>query len=144
MGVSPPCATTRSTSSASGSTPAVPSAAPFATPITAIASPFLRLPAPTMTPSGLVCTSWPDGNRPSRISSSVMVGFLDAVCERGKFPAVHVPNRLGLFDSQDPPHRDRVVARAEAFLTRRQAFVLRLHRLEIECWNLRHERLGRA
>src|SRR5271156_649032 len=142
IGVSPPCATTRSTSSARGSPPAVPRGAPFATPITATAAPFLRLPAPVMTPSGLVFTSWPDGNRPLRISSSVMVGFLDAVGECGKLLAVHIPDRLRLLDAQNPPHGHCVIARAEPLLTGRQPFLLCLHCIEIEGRNLCHEGLG--
>src|SRR5580658_6642973 len=104
IGVSPPFATTCSTFSASGSTPAVPSAAPFATPITAMEPPCLRLPAPVIRPAALVFTSWPDGNKPLRISSSVMVGFLDTVRECGQILAVHIPDGLGIFDTQDPPH----------------------------------------
>ncbi len=56
-----------------------------------------------------------------------MIGFLDAVRECGEVLVVHVPDRLGIFDPQDPPHRNGVVARAEQFLTRREPFLLRLH-----------------
>jgi hypothetical protein len=42
-----------------------------------------------------------------------MVGFLDTVRERGEILAVHIPDRLGIFDTQDPPHGNGVVARAE-------------------------------
>jgi hypothetical protein len=75
---------------------------------------------PVMMPAALVFTSWPDGNRPLRTSSSVMVGFLDTACECGEVLAAHVPDRLGIFDAQDPPHGNGVIAGAEPLLTRRQ------------------------
>src|SRR5271156_3783058 len=145
IGVSPPFATTCSTSSASGSTPAVPSAAPFATPITVIGTPpHLRLPVPVINPAALVFTSWPSGNKPLRISSSVMVGFLDTVRECGQILAVHIADCRGIFDTQDSPHRNGVIARTELLLTRRQPFLFRLHRLEIEARNLGEHRFGRG
>lgn len=42
-----------------------------------------------------------------------MVGFLDTVRERGEILAVHIPDRLGIFDTHDPPNGNGVVARAE-------------------------------
>src|SRR5271169_876533 len=144
MGISPPLATTRSTSCASGSAPAVPSAAPFATPITAITSPCLRFPVPIMIPAVLVFTSWPEGKRPLRTSSSVMVGFLDAGRECSEILAVHIPDRLGIFDTQNPPHRNGVIARTEPRLTRGEPFLLRLQCFEIEDRHFSEERLSRG
>src|ERR1700733_3005787 len=104
MGVSPPFATTSRTSAASGSTPAVPSATPFATPITAMLAPPLRWAVPVIMPAALVFTSWPAGKRLLRISSSVMVGFLYVVSEGGEGLRVHIADRLGVLDTQDLPH----------------------------------------
>src|SRR5580658_4815451 len=144
MGMSAPFATTPRTFSASGSTPAVPSASPFATPITAMLAPPLRLPVPAIVPAALVFTSWPAGKRPLRISSSVMVSFLDVVSEGGEGLGVHISDRFGILDPDDPPHGHSVIARTEPLLTDPQAFLFRLHRLEIKRRNLRHELLGRS
>src|SRR5580704_3132993 len=144
IGMLPPLATMRSTSCASGSTPAVPSAIPFATPITAIASPCLRFPVPIMMPAAFAFTSWPDGNRPLRTSSSVMVRLLDAARECGKVLAVHIPDSLGIFDTKNPPHRNGVIACAEILLTLGKALMLRLHCSEIEGRYMGEERFSRG
>src|SRR4029077_15888794 len=85
---------------------------------------------------------WPDGNRPLRTSSSVMVGFLDAARECGEVLAIHVPDSLGIFDTKDPPHRNGVVARAKLLLTLGKGLMLRLHCSEIEGRHMGDERFG--
>ena len=39
-----------------------------------------------------------------RISSSIMVGFLDTVRECGQILTVHIADCRGIFDPEDPPH----------------------------------------
>src|SRR5260221_8371535 len=73
-----------------------------------------------------------------------MVRFLDAVRESGKVLAVHIADRLGIFDAQDAPHGDGVITRAKPLLPGCQPFLLPLHRFEIEGGNLREDRLGRG
>ena len=49
-----------------------------------------------------------------------MIGFLDAGRECSEVLAVHIPDRLWIFDTQNAPHRNGVIACAELLLTLRQ------------------------
>src|ERR1700733_14755815 len=73
-----------------------------------------------------------------------MIGLLGCARERGKFLAVHVPYSFGILDTQNPPHRNGVIARTEQLLTRGEPFLLRLHCLEIEGRHFAEQRYSRG